>query len=83
MVTPTSKPPKLPIARPTPCRHPGRTRSSAMLSMSGNPGLPPNVNAAGNSQVQFQRRPDTVTVPDAEPWVRKARRPPRWTRATV
>jgi outer membrane protein assembly factor BamE len=43
----------------------GRTRSSAMPTVPGNPGLPPNVNAAGNSQIQLQRRPNPVTVPDS------------------
>ncbi|QIN60571.1 Outer membrane protein assembly factor BamE [Caballeronia sp. SBC1] len=43
----------------------GRARSSAMPTVPGNPGLPPNVNAAGNSQIQLQRRPTTVTVPDS------------------
>jgi outer membrane protein assembly factor BamE len=43
----------------------GRTRSSAMPTVPGNPGLPPNVSAAGNSQIQLQRRPNTVTVPDS------------------
>ncbi|SOE55331.1 Beta-barrel assembly machine subunit BamE [Burkholderia sp. D7] len=43
----------------------GRTRSSAMPTVPGNPGLPPNVSAAGNSQIQLQRRPNPVTVPDS------------------
>jgi outer membrane protein assembly factor BamE len=43
----------------------GRTRSSAMPVVPGNPGLPPNVSAAGNSQIQLQRRPNPVTIPDS------------------
>lgn len=43
----------------------GRTRSSAMPNVPGNPSLPPNVAAAGNSQIQLQRRPQTVTIPDS------------------
>ena len=43
----------------------GRTRSSAMPTVPGNPGLPPNVSAAGNSQIQLQRRPNPVTIPDS------------------
>jgi len=43
----------------------GRIRSSAMPTVPGNPGLPPNVSAAGNSQIQLQRRPDAVRVPDS------------------
>jgi outer membrane protein assembly factor BamE len=43
----------------------GRTRSSAMPVVPGNPGLPPNVGAAGNSQIQLQRRPNPVTIPDS------------------
>jgi outer membrane protein assembly factor BamE len=43
----------------------GRTRSSAMPVVPGNPGLPPNVSAAGNSQIQLQRRPSPVTIPDS------------------
>jgi outer membrane protein assembly factor BamE len=43
----------------------GRTRSSAMPNVPGNPSLPPNVSAAGNSQIQLQRRPQTVTIPNS------------------
>jgi outer membrane protein assembly factor BamE len=43
----------------------GRTRSSAMPNVPGNPSLPPNVAATGNSQIQLQRRPQTVTIPDS------------------
>ncbi|SAL55124.1 outer membrane protein [Caballeronia sordidicola] len=43
----------------------GRTRSSAMPNVPGNPSLPPNVSAGGNSQIQLQRRPQTVTIPNS------------------
>jgi outer membrane protein assembly factor BamE len=42
----------------------GRVRSSAMPNVPGSPGLP-NANTTGNAQIQLQRRPDTVTVPDS------------------
>lgn len=43
----------------------GRTRSSAMPNVPGNPSVPANVGATGNSQIQLQRRPKTVTIPDS------------------
>jgi outer membrane protein assembly factor BamE len=43
----------------------GRARSSAMPAVPGNPSLPPNVSAGGNSQIQLQRRPQTVTIPNS------------------
>jgi outer membrane protein assembly factor BamE len=45
----------------------GRVRSSAMPNVPGSPGSPgfPNANTTGNAQIQLQRRPDTVTVPDS------------------
>jgi outer membrane protein assembly factor BamE len=43
----------------------GRTRSSAMPTVPGNPGLPPNVSATGNSQIQLQRRPAPIVIPDS------------------
>jgi outer membrane protein assembly factor BamE len=43
----------------------GRTRSSAMPNVPGNPSLPANVAGAGNSQIQLKRRPQTVTIPDS------------------
>jgi outer membrane protein assembly factor BamE len=42
----------------------GRVRSSAMPNVPGSPGLP-NANTTGNAQIQLQRRPNTVTVPDS------------------
>ncbi len=43
----------------------GRIRSSAMPNVPGNPSLPPNVAASGNAQIQLQRRPQPVTIPDS------------------
>ncbi|KLU22640.1 membrane protein SmpA [Caballeronia mineralivorans PML1(12)] len=43
----------------------GRVRSSAMPNVPGSPGLPNANNTTGNAQIQLQRRPDTVTVPDS------------------
>ncbi|MGA7812309.1 MAG: outer membrane protein assembly factor BamE, partial [Caballeronia sp.] len=43
----------------------GRTRSSAFSNAPASAGLPPNVSAPGNSQIQLQRRPQPVVIPDS------------------
>jgi outer membrane protein assembly factor BamE len=43
----------------------GRTRSSAFSNAPASADLPPNVSAQGNSQIQLQRHPQPVVIPDS------------------